>query len=132
MLPTIFPTAIASDPRRKEPILTNSSGALVPSDTTVRPITSCGIPKIRDSEAEEARKLLTAALNEASEETSEPITNYTDDEQAQLAAEAEEARKLLTAALNEASEETSSTGCPSNTYIGQQQADGSWKTVCKK
>ena len=31
--------------------LTNSSGALVPSETTVKPITSCGIPKIRESDA---------------------------------------------------------------------------------
>jgi hypothetical protein len=31
-----------------------------------------------------------------------------------------------------ASEETTSTECPSNVYIGQQQADGSWKTVCKE
>ena len=23
-------------------------------------------------------------------------------------------------------------GCASNTFIGQQQADGSWKTVCKE
>jgi hypothetical protein len=66
-------------------------------------------------------------------ETIEPITNYTEDEEAQLAAEAAEARKLLlTAALNAAQDEGASSGCSSNTYIGQQQADGSWKTVCKE
>ena len=31
------------------------------------------------------------------------------------------------------SDSTASTGgCASNTFIGQQQADGSWKTVCKE
>ena len=28
-------------------------------------------------------------------------------------------------------EETSVGGCPSNTFVGEKQADGSWKTVCK-
>ena len=68
------------------------------------------------------------------------ITNYTDEEQAQLTAEAEEARKLIiqsssteaVSSESSATEGSISSGCPSNTYIGQQQADGSWKTVCKK
>ncbi len=31
----------------------------------------------------------------------------------------------------EATEEASQGGCPSNTFVGEKQADGSWKTVCK-
>jgi hypothetical protein len=56
-----------------------------------------------------------------------------------LATEAEEARLALLNIISEsveatlsASEEITSTECPSNVYIGQQQADGSWKTVCKE
>jgi len=67
------------------------------------------------------------------------ITNYTDEEQMNLAAEAEQARLALANAISGSSEAGSgesdaaaSPGCASNTYIGQQQADGSWKTVCKK
>ena len=60
------------------------------------------------------------------------ITNYTDEEEMNFAAEAVEARKLLTTLLNATTDESASSGCPSNTYIGQQQADGSWKTVCKE
>ncbi len=84
----------------------------------------------------------TASTETASEDEGPPpeaapvegvvITNYTEEEQMNLAAEAEEARKLLTAAISAASEESASSGCPSNTYIGQEQADGSWKTVCKE
>ena len=40
LLPTTLLTARESKPRRTELMLTNSSGALVPKDTTVRPITS--------------------------------------------------------------------------------------------
>ena len=29
-------------------------------------------------------------------------------------------------------EKVISSDCPSNTYVGEQQADGSWETVCKK
>ena len=29
-------------------------------------------------------------------------------------------------------EEVISSDCPSNTYVGEQQADGSWETVCEK
>ena len=67
------------------------------------------------------------------------ITNYTHEEEMNLATEAEEARLALLNIISEsveatlsASEETTSTECPSNVYIGQQQADGSWKTVCKE
>ena len=28
--------------------------------------------------------------------------------------------------------DTTSAGCASNTYVGQKQSDGSWKTVCKE
>ena len=49
LLPTTLLTARESNPRSTELTLTNSSGALVPKDTTVSPITSCGIPKISDS-----------------------------------------------------------------------------------
>jgi len=31
----------------------------------------------------------------------------------------------------ETTAETSDGGCPSNTFVGEKQADGSWKTVCK-
>jgi len=30
------------------------------------------------------------------------------------------------------SEKVASLECSSNTFIGQKQADGSWKTVCKE
>ena len=96
------------------------------------------------------------------------ITNYTEEEQKDLAAQAEQARLTLAKASSEdegpppeaapveeveilealdqllqqseteeaSSSETeaasSSVGCASNTFIGQQQADGSWKTVCKE
>ena len=54
----------------------------------------------------------------------------------QLAAEAEEARKLIiSSSSSEATSsetDTASTGCASNTYVGQKQSDGSWKTVCKE
>ena len=33
---------------------------------------------------------------------------------------------------SEADAAASTGGCASNTFIGQQQADGSWKTVCKE
>ena len=46
LLPTTLLTAKASEPWNTEPMLTNSSGALVPSDTTVSPITNWGMPKI--------------------------------------------------------------------------------------
>ena len=46
LLPTTLLTARASAPCSTELRLTNSSGALVPRDTTVRPITSWGMPKI--------------------------------------------------------------------------------------
>jgi hypothetical protein len=56
-----------------------------------------------------------------------------------LAAEAEQARLALANAISGSgdagtseSDAAASTGCASNTYIGQQQADGSWKTVCKE
>ena len=35
-------------------------------------------------------------------------------------------------ASNDEATTTSAGGCSSNTYIGQQQDDGSWKTVCKE
>ena len=67
------------------------------------------------------------------------ITNYSDEEQMQLAAEAEQARLVLTNAINDESQSASSeskqvasSGCASNTFIGQEQADGSWKTVCQE
>ena len=85
------------------------------------------------------------------------ITNYTDEEQMDLAEEAEQARLALASAISGSSDSSSSEtdatiladlealianpvaddatstgGCPSNRYIGQQQADGSWKTVCKE
>ena len=66
------------------------------------------------------------------------ITNYSDEEQMQLAAEAEQARLVLTNAINESqsasseSKQGASYGCASNTFIGQEQADGSWKTVCQE
>lgn len=44
--PTIFPRARSVCPLRAERILTNNSGAEVPKATTVRPITSGGIPKV--------------------------------------------------------------------------------------
>ena len=106
-------------------------------------------------------------------------TNYTDEEQKDLAAEAEKARLTLAKASSEdegpppeaapveevvtpeassesemlqqiqdlldassgKSDEASSSGsdaaastggCASNTFIGQQQEDGSWKTMCKE
>ena len=55
--PTILLTAIASPalpPLRVESRLTNSSGALVPKDTTVRPITIWGIPNNNESATEPA------------------------------------------------------------------------------
>ena len=30
------------------------------------------------------------------------------------------------------SEKVASPECPSNTYVGEEQADGSWETVCKE
>ena len=36
------------------------------------------------------------------------------------------------ASSSETEAASSSVGCASNTFIGQQQADGSWKTVCKE
>ena len=66
------------------------------------------------------------------------ITNYSDEEQMQLAAEAEQARLVLTNAINESqsasseSKQVASSGCASNTFIGQEQVDGSWKTICKE
>ena len=56
----------------------------------------------------------------------------------QLAAEAEQARLVLTNAINESqsasseSKQVASSGCTSNTFIGQEQADSSWKTVYKE
>ena len=55
--PTILLTAIASPalpPLSVESRLTNSSGALVPKDTTVRPITIWGIPNSNESATEPA------------------------------------------------------------------------------
>ena len=46
LLPTTLLTARASAPCSTELKLTKSSGALVPRETTVRPITSWGMPKI--------------------------------------------------------------------------------------
>ena len=40
LLPTTLLTAKASEPWETDPMLTNSSGALVPRDTTVSPITN--------------------------------------------------------------------------------------------
>ena len=48
LLPTTLLTARVSNPWDTELRVTNNSGALVPSDTTVRPITSWGMPKIND------------------------------------------------------------------------------------
>ena len=53
LLPTTLLTANASDPRNTELTLTNNSGALVPRETMVRPITNWGIPKIRAKAASE-------------------------------------------------------------------------------
>ena len=36
-----------------------------------------------------------------------------------------------TVMTDDSEEETSVGGCPSNTFVGEKQADGSWKTVCK-
>ena len=33
---------------------------------------------------------------------------------------------------SDSGEMSSSAGCASNVYVGQQQEDGSWKTVCKE
>ena len=33
---------------------------------------------------------------------------------------------------SDSGEVSGSEGCASNVYVGQQQEDGSWKTVCKK
>jgi len=49
LLPTMLLTAMSSPPWIVEIRLTNSSGALVPSATTVRPITIWGIPSSKAS-----------------------------------------------------------------------------------
>ncbi len=59
LLPTMLLTAMASPaglPSIVESRLTNSSGALVPSDTTVRPITIWGMPSSSESATEPATK----------------------------------------------------------------------------
>ena len=45
-----------------------------------------------------------------------------------------ELENLIQEGVNESDsvEMSSSAGCTSNVYVGQQQEDGSWKTVCKK
>jgi adhesin transport system outer membrane protein len=57
---------------------------------------------------------------EDSSEGTEQVLQQLDD----LLLAAEETEQVVT--------EEVTTGCVSNTYIGQQQADGSWKTVCKE
>ena len=52
LLPTTLLTANKSDPFRTELTLTNSSGALVPSETIVNPMTSCGIPSLSAKETD--------------------------------------------------------------------------------
>ena len=94
-------------------------------------------------------------ISESEQSSTEVITNYSDDEQQQLAADAEKARQALAELLQKdssqeqveintdmlqeleealagGSEESVSGDCPSNVYVGKQQEDGSWKTVCKE
>ncbi len=51
LLPTTLPIARSGEPLRAETIFTVNSGADVPNDTTVNPITSAGIPSFFDIEA---------------------------------------------------------------------------------
>ena len=44
----------------------------------------------------------------------------------------EEVRAVTPVEEEPESEKVASPECPSNTFIGQKQADGSWKTVCKE
>ena len=44
----------------------------------------------------------------------------------------EEASAATTAEEELEPEKDISSECPSNTYVGQEQADGSWETVCKE
>jgi len=51
LLPITLLAASESLPFKIELKLTNNSGELVPSETTVNPITIRGIPKIKDKES---------------------------------------------------------------------------------
>jgi len=110
----------------------------------------------KEEVAEETSATEETAVEATATEELVTITNYSDEEQQQLAAEAEEARNLLAASIEavpvepvvETSTDTeilqqleqllvqpeasSSDGCASNVFVGQQQEDGSWKTVCKE
>jgi adhesin transport system outer membrane protein len=65
--------------------------------------------------------------------TTEATTETTtESEQETSSSESETTETTQEESSESESDATVSTGCASNTYIGQQQADGSWKTVCKK
>jgi adhesin transport system outer membrane protein len=129
--------------------LLESIGALTLASLQDQSSTSVESSEAASTEATTEEVTTEAATETASEDEGPPpeaapvegvvITNYTDEEQMNLAAEAEQARLALANAISGSgdagtseSDAAASTGCASNTYIGQQQADGSWKTVCKE
>ena len=71
-----------------------------------------------------ARRLLIQEIAVAKDSTEEEIL----EELEQLLQQSETGE----ASSSETEAASSSVGCASNTFIGQQQADGSWKTVCKE
>jgi len=101
--------------------------------------------EVGDNSSVEETESDVQAVEETAEEEATPeaapvdpviITNYSSSEEQQLAADAEQARQVLAELLqkdnSDDSQENSSGECPSNVYVGQKQADGSWKTVCKE
>ena len=94
------------------------------------------------AEAEKARLALAKASSEDEGPPPEaaPVEEVVTTEASSETDMLQQIQDLLDASSAESDEATSSGsdadastgGCASNTFIGQQQADGSWKTVCKE
>jgi hypothetical protein len=94
------------------------------------------------AEAEKARLALakTSGEDEGSPPEAAPVEEVVTTEASSETDMLQQIQDLLDASSAESDEASSSGsdadastgGCASNTFIGQQQADGSWKTVCKE